>query len=434
MTYFIFIIAIALGGVAGFFIAWFSKNKEITAKDATIQAKDAELRVKDQEIAVEKRALEERAKDIEQIEARFKAIASDVMRTHSKDFLTEFERVRNLHNQTIESKEKGFEKIAESVNKTIGTVEKKIADLEKERGEQLGALGASIKSVLDAGVKMQETATSLKTVLSSASAVRGRWGETVLKNLLEESGLTEGIDFHIQETIAGDEAALLRPDVIINLPGGLQLAIDSKAGLEEYFKAVEEKDNDKKQEHLGRFAQNLRGHIKALSSKEYQRHLDERIPYVIMFVPGEAAIRAAFEHDTNLYREAQEKKVMLASPATIMPLVLLIAHAWRQHKSVENASKLADEVIDLGTRLKAFIGHVAGIGGSLSKATEKFNQAASSWDTRVVPKIEAINNLGGRLQVEAEAIQPIEAEPRLPAKTTPLIEEDKTKQAHADPV
>jgi len=428
MTYLVFIFAIALGGLAGFFIARFSKIKELIAKDATIQAKDAELRAKDQEIAVEKRALEERAKDIEQIEARFKAVASDVMRTHSKDFLTEFERVRTLHNQTIESKEKGFEKIAEGVSKSIESVEKKIANFEKERGEQFGALGSSIKNVLDAGIKMQETATSLKTVLSSASAVRGRWGETVLKNLLEESGLTEGIDFHIQETITGDEAARLRPDVVINLPGGLQLAIDSKAGLEEYFRAVEEKDDEKKREHLSKFSQNLRGHIKALSSKEYQKHLDERIPYVVMFVPGEAAIRAVFEHDTNLYREAQEKKVMLASPATIMPLVLLIAHAWRQHKSVENASKLANEVIDLGARLKTFIGHVAGIGGSLSKATEKFNQAASSWDTRVVPKIETINNLGGQLQIEAEAIQPIEAEPRLPAKATPLIEEDKKQK------
>lgn len=408
MNYLIFALAICGGGVAGFFIAWFLRKKELAVKDK-------EIGLKDQQLAVEKRAFEERGKDIEQLEARFKAVASDVMRTHSKDFLSEFEKVRTLHNQTIDNKEKGFEKIAENVNKSIESVEKKLAQFEKERGEQFGALGESIKNVLDTGLKMQETAISLKTVLSSASAVRGRWGETVLKNLLEESGLTEGIDFHIQTTIGGEESATLRPDVIINLPGGLQLAIDSKAGLEEYFKAVEEKDNDKKREHVGKFAQNLRGHIKALSSKEYQKHLDTRIPYVVMFIPGEAAIRAVFEQDTNLYREAQEKKVMLASPATIMPLILLIAHAWRQQKSVENATKLADEVVDLGARLKAFLGHVVGIGSSLSQATKKFNQATGSWDTRVSPKIELINNLGGRLQIETE-MQTIEEEPRLPDK------------------
>ncbi len=418
MEYFWFIVALAIGGGAGYFIAASKGKQALVEKDAAIQAKDVELRAKDQEIAVEKRALEERSKDVGQLEARFKAIAGDVMREHSKDFLSEFERVQKSHTQAIESKEKGFEKIAEGVNKSIETVEKKITALEKERGEQFGALGESIKNVLDAGVKMQESATSLKTVLSSASAVRGRWGETVLKNLLEESGLTDGIDFHVQETLTNDEAERLRPDVVVNLPGGLQLAIDSKAGLEEFFKAVEEKDEEKKQEHLSKFAQNLRGHIKALSSKEYQKHLDERVPYVVMFVPGEAAIRAVFEHDTNLYREAQAKKVMLASPATIMPLILLIAHAWRQQKSVENASKLAEEVVDLGVRLKAFIGHFVGIGSSLSKATEKFNQAAGSWDTRVMPKIGVIDNLGGRLQIEAETVQPIEVEPRLPSKIT----------------
>lgn len=269
---------------------------------------------------------------------------------------------------------------------------------------------------------MQEAALSLKTVLSSASAVRGRWGEAVLKNLLEQSGLTEGIDFHMQETIVGDEAAMLRPDVIINLPGGLQLAIDSKAGLEEFFKAVEEKDADKKQEHIVKFGQNLRGHIKELSSKEYQKHLDTRIPYVIMFIPGEAAVRAVFEQDLELYREAQEKKVMLASPATIMPLILLISHAWKQQKTVENASKLAKEITDLGIRLKAFLGHVVGIGTSLSSATKKYNDAANSWDARVFPKIEQINTLGGNMQLETQIAQ-IDIEPRAPGKLLPAAEE-----------
>lgn len=407
MIYLIFILAIGGAGVAGFYIASFIKGKELVLKNK-------ELEVKDQEIAIEKRALEERSKDIEQLEARFKAIAGDVMRVHSKDFLEEFEKARKAHTADLDTKGKGFERIVEGLSKSLETVDKKMVDFEKARVEQVGALGESIKNVLDTGARMQEAALSLKTVLSSASAVRGRWGEAVLKNLLEQSGLTEGIDFHMQETIAGESTAL-RPDVIVNLPGGLQLAIDSKAGLEEFFKAVEEKDADKKEEHITKFAQNLRGHIKELSSKEYQKHLDVRIPYVIMFIPGEAAVRAVFEQDLDLYREAQEKKVMLASPATIMPLVLLIAHAWKQQKTVENASKLAQEITDLGTRLKTFLGHVVGIGTSLSSATKKFNDAASSWDTRVFPKIEQINTLGGNMQIEGEMAQ-IEIEPRAPGK------------------
>lgn len=399
MMYLLFIFAISIGGVVGFYIAWFLKNRELSLKN--------------QEIAIEKRALEERGKDVEQLESRFKAVAGDVLRVQSKDFLEEFEKSRKIHNAELETKGKEIEKVVGGLGKSMETIDKKLVEFEKQRGEQAGALGQSIKSVLETGAKMEEAALSLKTVLSNASAVRGRWGEAVLKNLLEQSGLTEGIDFQIQETIAGDGVSL-RPDVIVNLPGGLQLAIDSKAGLEEFFKAVEEKDAEKKNEHIAKFAQNLRGHIKNLSSKEYQKHLDTRIPYVVMFIPGEAAVRAVFENDVDLYREAQEKKVMLASPATIMPLVLLIAHAWKQHKTVENASRLAKEITDLGGRIKTFLSHVVGIGSSLSSATKKFNEAASSWDTRVAPKIEQINTLGGNMQIEELDVAQIEIEARLP--------------------
>lgn len=227
---------------------------------------------------------------------------------------------------------------------------------------------------------------------------------------MEESGLTEGIDFTIQETIYG-ETASLRPDVIINLPGNLRLAIDSKARLEEFFKAIEEKEETKKSEHIQRFVTNLRGRIKDLSSKEYQSHLDKKIPYVVMFIPGESAVRAAFEHDVNLYREAQEKKVMLASPATIMPLILLIAHAWKQHKSAENAVKLSTEVAELGNRLMAFFGHVYDVGMSIAQATKKFNSAVGSWEGRVAPKIDQIKSWGGHIQTD-KTLKVIEEEPR----------------------
>lgn len=400
MIYLLFIVSICAGGVAGFYIASTLKNKD--------------LEIAKKEIDIEKRALEERAKDMDQLEARFKAIASDVMRLHSKDFLEEFEKTRKIHNSDIEAKEKNFERIAEGINKSMEAVDKNIVQFEKQRIEQSGALGESIKNVLDTGAKMQETALSLKNVLSSSGTVRGRWGEAVLKNLLEQSGLTEGIDFTIQETIAGDEASL-RPDVVINLPGNLKLVIDSKAVLEEFFKAVEEKDLEKRKTNLTKFAQDIRTRIKDLSSKEYQKYLDSRIPYVVMFIPSEAAVRAAFEHDTNLYIEAQEKRVMLASPATVMPLILLIAHAWKQQKTVENASKLASEINDLSARLKVFLSHVVGIGTSLSSATKKFNEAANSWDSRVYTKIEQINTLGGNMEISSE-IQKIEIEPRNPSK------------------
>src|SRR5712691_5962318 len=211
----ILIVALLGGGVIGFVIAWVVRGKEVKT---------------------EKGIREDLKKEMDQLDIRFKGIAGDVLRTHSKDFLEEFDKSRKLNDIGLDNREKGFEKTVDLLSKSVEAVQTKVSEFEKQRAEQFGALGESIKTILNTGAKMQEAALSLKTVLSSASAVRGRWGEAVLKNLLEESGLTEGLDFRVQETIAGEEAAL-RPDVVINIPGGLQLAIDSKAGLEEFFKA-----------------------------------------------------------------------------------------------------------------------------------------------------------------------------------------------------
>jgi DNA recombination protein RmuC len=412
MPYVLFILAIGGGGVAGFCVAWYIKNKE--------------LAMKDQELALEKRTLDQREIIIEKLEDRFKAVASDVLRLNRKDFLEDFERARREHNADLETKEKGIERIVERLSRSMETADKKLVEFENQRREQVGELGASIKHVVDVGTRVQEAALTLTTALSSSGGVRGPWGEGVLQHLLEECGLTEGIHFYRQKTITGDDETSLRPDVIINLPEQVRLAIDSKASLAEFLKAVEENDPAKKKEHMKMFAQHIRTQITKLSSKEYQKHLDARIPYVIMFIPGKAAVRAVFEQNTNLYREAQGKKVMLASPATIMPLLLLITHAWKQHKTVENASKLAKEMTDLGSRLKAFFGHVLDIGSHLAKATEKFNAAGGSWSMKVLPKIQQINTLGGNMHQIDMPIQTIEVEPRAPGKLLTPTDEERT--------
>jgi len=387
---------VVVGAIFGFAIAYIWRGKEIT-----LERKSWE----------ERKSIWEQGQTAQnQLKDTFNAIAEEVLRTHSKDF-----------SEKAATSEKSVEKLVENMDKALKTVQTKIEDYEKNNKEQIGTLSAGIKHVLDVGSKMQDTALSLKSVLSSSSGVRGRWGEAVLKNILEDSGLTEGVDFTLQTTISGDESAKLRPDVVINLPGGLRLAVDSKAGLDAFFRAVEEKDEDKRKEHIAKFAQDLRGHITKLSSKEYQSHLDKKIPYVVMFVPGEAAVRAAFEQDVNLYREAQSKKIMLASPATIIPLVMLIAHAWKQQKSADNASKIITEVVNLGSRMKVFLGHITNIGESLRSATKTFNSAAGSWDSRVRPQIDRINTLAGHAQIENVEIPQIEEEPRLQSKEEPPL-------------
>lgn len=389
------IIAAAIGGAIGFAIAWLIKNNQLK---------------------LERKTPEEQ-------ESKFKSLALDILRQNSEDFLKSAQKdlgkTKELVDANLANKEKDFEKIVKSVNESVESLKERVNKFEKERSEQFGALGENIGKVLEAGSKISKEAATLKDVLSFGSAVRGRWGERFLKDLLEESGLIEGINFRIQETIPGEESSL-RPDVIINLPGESELIIDSKASLEEFFKAIEAneaKHPEAEEEHMKNFISHLKSRVKNLSSKEYQKYLDQKIPYVVMFIPSEAAVRAALQRDMGLYREAQEMKVMLASPTTIMPLILLIAYAWKQNKSALNAVELGDKILDLGDRLKKFFTHVSGIGSNLSQTTKKFNEAVGSFETKVLPQINRINDLGSNLPA-GEEIKKIEEEPRLPKKLT----------------
>nr|AQS30266.1 hypothetical protein [uncultured bacterium] len=401
MLYLVPVATFVLGGLVGYFIAGFIKNAR----------KDAEI-VAEQKISTAIQKTEEELSD------RFKSVANEVLRQHSRDFLEQFKSAREVINTDLEHKETGFKNIADNIDKSVKSVNEKVASWETQRNEQFGALGESIKRVLDTGTKIEQSTLSLKAVLSSASPVRGRWGETVLKNILTECGLQEGTDFLVQQTLSGEESSL-RPDIIINLPGGLKLAVDSKASLEDFMRAVETTDEAEKERHLGLFSTSLKNRVKALSTKEYQRYLDNRIPYVIMFIPGEAAVRAVFEKDPSLYREAQNKSVMLASPATIMPLILLIAHAWKQHKAAENAVEIMKQVGTLGIRLKTFAEHFVGIGSNLSSATKKYNSAVGSLDSMVLPQVERLKELGASVESISQ-LQPIEVEPRESNKVSPV--------------
>jgi DNA recombination protein RmuC len=354
------IILIAISGlVVGFLVGWFAGVKE-------------------------------GKKDVEWLPDKFKSVASDVFQSNSGNFKDLVDNVKN------------------SVDSLTG----KINNFEKERSGQFSTIRDNVDKVLAAGTKMYDAAHTLETALSSSGAVKGNWGEKTLKNILEDSNMKEGVDFTAQETIAGDGTAL-RPDFIVKLPGGdgLSLAIDAKASLDDYLRAIKEEELEHQKEHIGKFVSTLQSRIKKLSNKEYQKYLDDKIPYVVMFIPSEAAIRAAFDYDSELFKVAQESKVVLASPTTMMPLILLIAHAWRQYRATLHAKELTDEFADFGNRLKTFFDHISGVGLNLEQTTEKFNAAVGSFDKMVRPKIEKINELGGNIQ-GAEDIKRIEEMPR----------------------
>ncbi|MFH0712703.1 MAG: DNA recombination protein RmuC [Candidatus Jorgensenbacteria bacterium] len=384
MIYLEFLISFVVGGVIGLLAGWFLFKRK--------------------------------GKSPEELEDKFKVIAGDVLRQSSEDFL-------RLAGTKFGDAEKNVKNLVESV----GT---RVDKLEKEQNEQVGKLVAGIGQVLKTGQEISDSAKMLKTVLSSSGTAIGRWGEATLSNLLEKAGMAKGTDFDVQETVSGEGSSILRPDFTIRLPGGMTLAVDSKASLAslyEFEKAREEEQPEERIKHIENFIDGLRKKIRDLSSKEYQKYVDTKIPYVVMFVPIESALLEALQHDNDLYSEAQSKNVMLASRSIIIPLILLIRNGWEQYRVTENATKIKNEVEELKGRLETFFGHVGGIGLNISQATKKFNEAIGSFETRVRPEIDRINDLGGNIPV-GEGIKRIEEEPRVPKKLLNSGKSEKNKK------
>lgn len=394
-----FLLTLIVGIAAGYFICLQTKNKEI---------------------ALIKKNSEEQKQYIEKFDDKFKSIASEILRQSNFDFTAgakkDLDNTKEVVNTTLVQKERSFETIVKGVGDLVKNIESKVVDLETERTKQISALGEGIRRVLEVEGKIGDSVNNLKTALASGSAIIGNWGESLLKNVLDQSGMQEGVNYFVQETIHTEEGRL-RPDVIVNMPGGARLAVDSKATLTEYLSAIEEKDEVKKKVHLDKFISHIRDTVQTLSSKEYQKHLDkdDTIPYVVMFIPSESAMRVAFQNRPELFSESQTKKVILASPSTIMPMLLLVAHSWKQYRTSENAYKVTTEVVELGKRLQNFIGHVMDIGDGIEKAGSKFNDAVGSWDKNIVPKFNTLKELGADLQ-PAEEVKAIDVGLKLPTK------------------
>ncbi|MBI5135304.1 DNA recombination protein RmuC [Candidatus Uhrbacteria bacterium] len=358
----------------------------------------------------------------ERIRTEFKAAATETLQKSAEQFLTTaMKDLRQVKTETDDSVGRQKQEIAHTVAEMKTKLEeyqKLVVQFEKERTTIYGRLGESMNQVLNAERQLWAETSSLKKVLTSSSGVRGKWGEHVLQEILEQNDLVRGIHYDTQVAVGGENGMDdVRPDFVVRLAGGKKLIIDSKEVAGEYVLAQETEDPNAQREHYQKLVANIRSNVQLLSRKEYQERLDADVPFVVMFIPSEAAIRAAFATDPAIFQEAVTKKVILASPMTVIPLIQLIRHSWQQQKLAENARVLGSAVEELGRRLAAFVGHLQGVGGGIRKAAEGWEKAVNSWQTRVFPQIERTRNLGGKIK-ETEQLEGVTlSSSRLPVAT-----------------
>lgn len=268
------------------------------------------------------------------------------------------------------------------IKETLLKFEAQARALEDKRAREVTAIGERLREVAEGQEKLRAETGGLVTALRAPN-VRGQWGEMQLKRVVELAGMLDYCDFRTQESTRDGEGGLLRPDLVVKLPGGKSIVVDSKVPIQAYLEAVNCEDTELKRTHLTRHAQQLRDHIQKLGQKRYWRQFDPSPEFVVMFV-DEGLYRAALDHDGSLLEAGAEAGVIIASPATLIGLLRTVAYGWQQETVAESARQISELGRELYDRLGTFAGHFAKVGRSLDTAVGAFNQAVSSFQTRLL--------------------------------------------------
>lgn len=346
-------------------------------------------------------------KDVrESLPLHFGKVAKDALETAQHQFL---ERADERFKQSEETAGQGLKALLQPVHDRLTRYEETVVKVEAERRDAFGLLHGQIESMRTGTERVSSEAAKLVNALRNAPKARGRWGEQQLKNVLESCGLSEHADFATEVSVEG-EGGRMRPDVIVNIPGGQSLVIDAKVSLNAYQDAFGAVDEGERLIALTAHTASMRAHVNALGNKAYWSQFADAPDYVIMFVPGEHFLSAALEHDPSLWDFAFEKRVLLATPTNLIAIARTVAAVWRQEKLAKEARQIGELGKELYERLAKAAGDLRKVGGGLTSAVNNYNAFVSSFETRALVTARKFRDLnidtGAR---EIEDVAPVEA-------------------------
>lgn len=462
-------VLLVAGPILGLIIGWFiwgrgkSGGHEVAGLQARLEDRDrdnAQLReqVSNLEkersaLAVEVRGMEEQTKALreahekevermtalkqeidDRLDQMIKAALSDNHEQFIKTARETFEKHVEEARGTYSKSQMAIEKNLEPFRDRLEGFDKLLRELEQKRGEDYKGLQTEIKSL----VELQDNVRKETQILASAmrgSSTRGRWGEIQLRRIVEMAGLTNYCDFdeqtgYTESTEQGSRR--LRPDMTVRIPGGRTIIVDAKTPDEHYFAANEAVDEAIRAACLKAHAQAFRTHIRALSSKEYRAQNADSLEFVVMFVPLDPSLSTVMEHDKDLYEYALQNGIVIATPASLIAILKSVAHGWKQHEIGVNARKIMDEARELFKRFNTFFDHFQKMGRSLDQAVDRHNSAVRSLQSRVVPQMNRMVELGAADASDVPEIEQISTVSESVTVALPLAELEDSGSEDAD--
>lgn len=370
-----------------------NRRVELETRLATVAAeRDAALRQ-----VKEERALLEDATD--KLRDTFKALAGESLKDNSESFMI---RTRSE-----------LQNLLTPLSDSLKRYDENVKGIEKQRGEAYGSLQNQVLSLMRSETELRKETGNLVQALRRPE-VRGRWGELTLRRTVELAGLSEHCDFDEQVNVATEEGRL-RPDLIVHLPAGRDIVVDAKVSLQAYLDALDAPTPEDAESKLDEHARQVRQRMNDLASKKYGSQFEKAPEFVVLFMP-ECVFSVALSRDHHLLEDGFKKRVILASPATLIAVLLAVAHGWHQARLEENARQISAAGQEIYDRISTLYDHLTKMGTGLKRAVDSYNDAVGSFEGRFMPSARRIKELGATAAEDLPVLEPIDRSVRLPSQ------------------
>ncbi len=330
-----------------------------------------------------------------QLEDRFRALAADALESNSQLFLDR-SRDQMLH-------------LVEPVNQSLRRFEEQVQAIERSRVGAYSELTTQVQALAQLQERVRQSTEQLKTALRNPSQ-RGRWGEMQLRRVVEVAGMLEYCDFSEQKTLFGETNQ--RPDLIVRLPNRCEIVVDAKVSLEAYLRAIEAEQESERARYLKDHSNQVKTHVRSLGEKAYWERLSCSPEFVVAFLPLESLFSAALDNDPTLLEFSVERRVLIATPTTLITLLLTVAHGWRQQAVAENLEKIQTTGQELYQRLLTMSQHFSKLGDAIGKTVETYNQTVGSLEKNVLTSARRFKELSPANAAQLEEAAEVELTPR----------------------
>jgi DNA recombination protein RmuC len=348
-----------------------------------------------------------------QMSEHFKSLSLDILQSNSKTFVqmakAELEKAQLSVEGDLAQRQEAIKNLVEPLKQQLEIYQQRLQQNETAQASALGAVTKQLEMLSQESQSLAKETQQFRMVLKSSQA-RGRWGEETLRRVVEAAGMSAHCDF-TEQTQSEDK----KPDLIVHLPGDRFIIVDAKVPELDFLAALDTADTTKRAEALAAHAAKLKATIRALADRDYPREFPNALDHVVLFVPAESLFSAALEGDRDLIVWAATRRILLATPASLIALLRSVSVCWQQYAQTENTRAIAEAAQDLYARVATFTEHFGSIRDGLEKAGEAFNKSVGSYERMVRPAGERIQKLRAAVgEKELADVKPIDSTLRLP--------------------